>query len=80
MVEGSLGGLQVLDLTPEGHMHQRILSVGKDPLFSTTHPLYVMSQQHLQEDDRKAFSFKLTRSLNSCETSSNNGILHYFLN
>lgn len=31
-VEGSLGGLQVLDLTPEGNAHQRILSVGKDPL------------------------------------------------
>ncbi|XP_055600875.1 intermembrane lipid transfer protein Vps13D isoform X2 [Uranotaenia lowii] len=31
-VEGSLGGLQVLDLTPEGINHQRILSVGKDPL------------------------------------------------
>uniref|UniRef100_A0A8W7P8Q1 UBA domain-containing protein n=1 Tax=Anopheles coluzzii TaxID=1518534 RepID=A0A8W7P8Q1_ANOCL len=34
-VEGSLGGLQVLDLTPEGVNHQRILSVGKDPLTDT---------------------------------------------
>lgn len=31
-VEGSLGGLQVIDLTPEGVAHQRILSIGKDPL------------------------------------------------
>lgn len=31
-VEGSLGGLQVIDLTPDGVSHQRILSVGKDPL------------------------------------------------
>lgn len=31
-ITGSLGGLQVLDLTPEGVNHQRILSVGKDPL------------------------------------------------
>lgn len=31
-VEGSLGGLQVLDLTSEGHVHQRIFSVGQDPL------------------------------------------------
>lgn len=31
-VEGSLGGLQVIDLTPEGVAHQRIFSVGKDPL------------------------------------------------
>ena len=34
-VEGSLGGLQVIDLTPEGISHQRILSVGKDPLTET---------------------------------------------
>uniref|UniRef100_A0A182Q6S0 UBA domain-containing protein n=1 Tax=Anopheles farauti TaxID=69004 RepID=A0A182Q6S0_9DIPT len=34
-VEGSLGGLQVLDLTPEGVNHQRVLSVGKDPLTDT---------------------------------------------
>lgn len=31
-MEGSLGGLQVLDLTSEGHVHQRIFSVGQDPL------------------------------------------------
>ncbi|XP_065212498.1 intermembrane lipid transfer protein Vps13D isoform X2 [Planococcus citri] len=31
-IEGSLGGLQVLDLTAEGHVHQRIFSVGQDPL------------------------------------------------
>lgn len=31
-VAGSLGGFQVLDLTPEGVNHQRVLSVGKDPL------------------------------------------------
>lgn len=36
-VEGSLGGLQVLDLTPEGIAHQRILSVGKDPLTEPPH-------------------------------------------
>lgn len=70
-MEGSLGGLQVLDLTPEGHMHQRIISVGKDPLLDTTHPLYVMSQ-NLQEDERKAFSFKFMRSLNPEETNSGN--------
>ncbi|RZF46007.1 hypothetical protein LSTR_LSTR006773 [Laodelphax striatellus] len=32
MVEGSLGGLQILDLTPESSLHQRILSLGHDPL------------------------------------------------
>ena len=37
MIEGSLGGLQVLDLTPEGQTHQRILSLGQDPLTETEH-------------------------------------------
>nr|XP_015839049.1 PREDICTED: vacuolar protein sorting-associated protein 13D isoform X1 [Tribolium castaneum] len=60
-VEGSLGGLQVLDLTPEGQMHQRIISVGRDPLMETMHPLYTMSVPH--EDNRTAFSFKVVRSL-----------------
>lgn len=59
-VEGSLGGLQVIDLTPEGISHQRILSVGKDPLTeapiqpthnqdllsSLTQEVYGMSQHH----------------------------------
>ncbi|XP_037935876.1 vacuolar protein sorting-associated protein 13D [Teleopsis dalmanni] len=31
-VTGSLGGIQIIDITPEGVNHQRILSVGKDPL------------------------------------------------
>ncbi|XP_073974267.1 vacuolar protein sorting 13D isoform X3 [Rhodnius prolixus] len=31
-IEGSVGGLQVLDLTPDGRTHQRILSLGIDPL------------------------------------------------
>lgn len=59
-VEGSLGGLQVLDLTPEGHMHQRIVSVGRDPVLDSTHPLYTMSSS--VHEDEKAFSFKVVRS------------------
>lgn len=61
-VEGSLGGLQVLDLTPEGHMHQRIMSVGRDPLLDAPHPLYLTTPQ---DGDRTAFSFKITRDLNT---------------
>ncbi|XP_050302982.1 intermembrane lipid transfer protein Vps13D isoform X2 [Anthonomus grandis grandis] len=61
VVEGSLGGLQVLDLTPEGHMHQRIISVGQDPLLEMPHPLYMMTGT--QENDTKAFSFKVVRNL-----------------
>lgn len=59
--EGSLGGLQVLDLTPEGNMHQRIVSLGRDPLVTTTHPLYLMNTYQQTEDT--AFSFKVTRNL-----------------
>lgn len=65
VVEGSLGGLQVIDLTPEGQVHQRIVSVGRDPLYETTHPLYMMSTGGSHEDERKAFSFKVVRSLNN---------------
>jgi len=28
---GSLGGIQIIDITPQGIRHQRILSIGKDP-------------------------------------------------
>lgn len=62
-VEGSLGGLQVIDLTPEGVSHQRILSVGKDPLTeapippphhdlltSLTQEVYSMSHHHNKSD------------------------------
>lgn len=69
-MEGSLGGLQVLDLTPEGHMHQRIVSVGRDPTLISTHPLYNMSQT-VQDDERKAFSFKVTRTLDVPDKNGN---------
>lgn len=71
-MEGSLGGLQVLDLTPEGHLHQRIISVGRDPVLEAPHPLYVMSQS-VCEDERRAFSFKVDRKL---QNASANGGLH----
>ncbi|KAL3268817.1 hypothetical protein HHI36_007913 [Cryptolaemus montrouzieri] len=61
-IEGSLGGLQILDLTPEGHMHQRIISVGKDPLLTEEiHPMYVTPMQDNKE--ASAFSFKVLRNL-----------------
>lgn len=72
-VEGSLGGLQVLDLTPEGVNHQRILSVGKDPLTespnmeqdlmsSLTQEMYLFTQHKTE----KALSFSVSRNLNAC--------------
>lgn len=73
-VEGSLGGLQVLDLTPEGINHQRILSVGNDPLTdpptetidlmtSLSNELYGIKKD---VEERQALSFKITRNLNAC--------------
>lgn len=79
-VEGSLGGLQILDLTPEGIAHQRILSVGKDPLTdpphieqdllnSLTQEIYGMGQNGKDDrvmEDRQALSFRVSRNLNAC--------------
>lgn len=42
-------------------MHQRIISVGRDPLHENFHSIYTMSST--QEDNRTAFSFKVIRSL-----------------
>lgn len=77
-VEGSLGGLQVLDLTPEGIAHQRILSVGKDPLTepphieqdllsSLTQEIYGMgtTKDEIVLEERQALSFRVTRDLNA---------------
>lgn len=78
-VEGSLGGLQVLDLTPEGMSHQRILSVGKDPLTepphiepdllsSLTQEIYAMGHGKDEPviEERQALSFRVSRNLNAC--------------
>lgn len=74
-VEGSLGGLQVLDLTPEGVAHQRILSVGKDPLTdpphvqrdllsSLTQELYTMGNSRGKySEECQALSFQITKNL-----------------
>lgn len=74
-VEGSLGGLQVLDLTPEGINHQRILSVGNDPLTdppiepidlmtSLSNEVYGIKSKDVEEC--QALSFRITRNLNAC--------------
>jgi vacuolar protein sorting-associated protein 13D len=74
-VEGSLGGLQVLDLTPEGINHQRVLSVGTDPLtdlpVETIDPVTTLSNEVYGikkqcREDRQALSFKISRNLNAC--------------
>jgi hypothetical protein len=76
VVQGSLGGLQVLDLTPEGQMHQRILSLGKDPLVERNvdlvscldAELYSMCQQPtVNSEENRAFSFSVRRPLERVE-------------
>nr|CAD7268211.1 unnamed protein product [Timema shepardi] len=68
VVQGSLGGLQVLDLTPEGQRHQRILSLGKDPLIDRSSldlvhtDLYTMGHSSGHLEERRAFSFGIKRS------------------
>lgn len=64
MVEGSLGGLQVLDLSSENQIHQRIVSIGRDPLLDAPHPLYTMTH-NADGGERKAFNFVVTRSIHS---------------
>lgn len=82
-VEGSLGGLQVIDLTPEGVSHQRILSVGKDPLTEPpTMPAHDLMSSLAQEvygglgkgktdfplDAEQALSFFVSRDLTASVT------------
>lgn len=83
-VEGSLGGLQIIDLTPEGISHQRILSVGKDPLTeaptiptnqdllsSLTQEVYGMAQHQKNDftvEDQQALSFFVSRNLSATVT------------
>jgi hypothetical protein len=66
----------VLDLTPEGQMHQRILSLGKDPLVQRNvdlvsrldAELYSMCRHPTEStEDRRAFSFSVRRPLEKVE-------------
>ncbi|XP_043480928.1 vacuolar protein sorting-associated protein 13D isoform X1 [Leptopilina heterotoma] len=60
-ISGSLGGLQVLDQTLIGKTHQRIISVGRDPLADPPHhPLEHFSS--LSNQPVEAFRFSANRS------------------
>ncbi|XP_012219117.1 intermembrane lipid transfer protein Vps13D isoform X2 [Linepithema humile] len=60
-ISGSLGGVQVLDQTPTGKTHQRIISVGRDPLADPPqHPLEHFSG--LPDQQPEAFRFMASRS------------------
>ncbi|XP_061389182.1 intermembrane lipid transfer protein Vps13D-like [Musca vetustissima] len=72
-VSGALGGIQVVDITPEGYNHQRIFSVGKDPLTDppsiyTNDVLFTLTNEMYGtdfDDDctyLNALSFKISQS------------------
>ncbi|XP_029666986.1 vacuolar protein sorting-associated protein 13D-like, partial [Formica exsecta] len=61
-ISGSLGGVQVLDQTPTGKTHQRIISVGRDPLADPPHhPLEHFSGLSDNEQP-EAFRFMVNRN------------------
>ena len=76
-VTGSLGGVQVIDVTPEGVNHQRILSVGKDPLTdfnqecenvllsSLTSELYKNNVDSKYSNEVNALTFDISKDENS---------------
>lgn len=69
-ISGSLGGLQILDQTLIGKTHQRIISVGRDPLVDPTsnnnvqhhHPLDQQLLAAPSSDQSEAFRFLANRS------------------
>ena len=84
-VEGSLGGLQLLDLTPEGLRHQKVFSVGQDPLmdasssFSNSYvrvpapEMYKTAAESVFNEfttDNKALTFTLSRPLQESRSHS----------
>ena len=62
---GSLGGLQVLDQTLIGKTHQRIISVGRDPIAD---PPNAPLEHFSMSDQPEAFRFSATRSTSPSET------------
>ncbi|XP_066594830.1 intermembrane lipid transfer protein Vps13D isoform X2 [Prorops nasuta] len=69
-VSGSLGGLQILDQTPTGKTHQRILSVGRDPLADP--PQYPLEHFTNLSRQPEAFRFSACRNTNSQFSQSEN--------
>ncbi|KAK3881484.1 hypothetical protein Pcinc_014068 [Petrolisthes cinctipes] len=68
-VEGSLGGFQVRDVTPEGNKHQCIISVGQDPIVERSQDLFSRLNNDVyqtftsSDSTTRAFSFTVIRPL-----------------
>lgn len=75
-MEGSLGGLQFLDVTPEGRKYQKVFSVGHDPnphgsyrftlgpkpdMFQTAHEFFTPSMSRIYQSEMRAFTFTLNK-------------------
>lgn len=65
-IQGALNGFQVLDLITDGNKHQRILSVGQDPLVLSSVDennleIYKPLNKYSTVDSEKAFAFTITR-------------------
>lgn len=60
-ISGSLGGVQVLDQTLTGKTHQRIISVGRDPLADPPH--HPLEHFGSLSDQPEAFRFMASRSI-----------------
>ncbi|XP_051860655.1 intermembrane lipid transfer protein Vps13D isoform X1 [Drosophila albomicans] len=65
-VIGSLGGIQIIDITPQGIRHQRILSIGKDPeseynrqsvLNKLSNEIYLNNSDEDKSEEIEALSF-----------------------
>ncbi|KAK7067843.1 Vacuolar protein sorting-associated protein 13D, partial [Halocaridina rubra] len=81
-VEGSLGGFQVRDVTPEGNKHQCIVSVGQDPIVERSQDLFQRLNSDLYrsysnpESTARAFSFKIIRPLAFSGASLQGGAIY----
>ncbi|KAK8735874.1 hypothetical protein OTU49_017439, partial [Cherax quadricarinatus] len=68
-VEGSLGGFQVRDVTPEGNKYQCIISVGQDPVVEPSQDPFsrlssdIYRSYSTSENTVRAFSFTIIRPL-----------------
>lgn len=74
LITGELGGIQIIDITPECNKHQRIFSVGKNPLAQSeenaisTLSLNVAGEKNssrIHEDMMNALNFEICRYNNS---------------
>lgn len=85
-MNGSLGGLQVVSLCPGSMLHQKIISVGHDPLANRSDNLSntlvtslaqevysrAFSSNSLCQEEEKALSFHITKTfVNSCVENEN---------